>query len=178
LISQYDILTIPEYAPPATSADPFSSAPTLVNTEHSLVSVYVPTYPASQFWLSYSIAPPFPPKLLYYFKLYLNGGPIVSWGCSEADGYKGKTMFGLFDSGKTSPKRPVLQRRALCFAAEDDDDAAKYAADNLDQVMEVRVFRSRGRKRIRPEIGEHVESERKQVNDQRQAGQQTGGGIE
>ena len=102
----------------------------------------------------------------------------MSWGCSEDDGYKRKTMFGLFDSGKTSPKRPVLQRRALCFAAEDDDDAAKYAADNLDQVMEVRVFRSRGRKRIRPEIGEYVESERKQANDQRQAGQQTGGGIE
>ena len=61
-----------------------------------VVTVYVPTYPSSQFWLRYSIAPPYPPKALYYFKLFLNGKCVVSWGCGEKDGYRGKTVFGLY----------------------------------------------------------------------------------
>ncbi|KAL9639943.1 MAG: hypothetical protein Q9164_000612, partial [Protoblastenia rupestris] len=150
LISQYDILTIPEYAPPTYPNDPFSTAPTLVDTEHCLVSVYIPTYPSSQFWLSYSISPPHPPKLLYYFKLYINGQETVCWGCGEDDGYKGKTMFGLYDTGITRGKKPVIEHRVLCFTplrAEDD-----VAPNSLSNVMEIRVFRAKGRKRVSPEL--------------------------
>lgn len=92
LISQFDILTIPEYAPPSIPPDPFtdsSNIPTLVDPSTAIVSIYIPTYPCSQFWLSYSIAPPWPPGLLYYFKLFVNGTCLVSWGCGEEDGYKG-----------------------------------------------------------------------------------------
>ncbi|KAL9123668.1 MAG: hypothetical protein Q9217_006922 [Psora testacea] len=149
LISQYDILTIPEYAPPTFPNDPFTAAPTLVDTDHSLVSVYIPTYPSSQFWLSYSISPPHPPKLLYYFKLYINGQEIVSWGCGEHDEYKGKTMFGLYDTGLTMGKKPVLEQRVLCFAqAETYGD---HAPGSLSDVMEIKVFRSKGRERVVPE---------------------------
>lgn len=154
LISQFDILTIPEYAPPTTSTDPFSSAPTLVNPDHSLVSVYIPTYPSSQFWLSYSISPPHPPKSLYYFKLYLNGNLVVSWGCGEDDAYRGKTMFGLFRPGRTSglAKGATLERRFLCFCP-DNTSLGHLPLDNLNDVMEIRVFRSKARKRIKPEVG-------------------------
>ena len=152
LISQFDILTIPEYAPPTTPTDPFSNAPTLVNPDHSLVSVYIPTYPSSQFWISYSISPPYPPQLLYYFKLYLNGNLVVSWGCGEDDDYRGKTMFGLFKSAHISglTKETALQRRVLCFGA-DTATIHGNSMDSLDQVMEIKVFRSKGRKRIKPD---------------------------
>ncbi|KAL8955925.1 MAG: hypothetical protein Q9193_006388, partial [Seirophora villosa] len=98
LVSQFDILNIPEYAPPASLEDPFAAPPTPV--DKSLVSCYIPIYPLSQFWLSYSISAPHPPKALYYFKLFINGACVVSWGCGEENGFKGKTTYGLFDSGQ------------------------------------------------------------------------------
>ena len=152
LISQFDILTIPEYAPPPTPNDPFTNAPTLVNPDHSLVSVYIPTYPSSQFWLSYSISPPHPPKSLYYFKLFLNGHSVASWGCGEDDDYRGKTVFGLFKPSRTSGliKYDTLERRVLCFRP-DIAGLDHPPLDNLSDVMEIRVFRSKARKRIRPE---------------------------
>ena len=153
LISQFDILTIPEFAPPTTPNDPFSNAPTLINPDHSLVSVYIPTYPSSQFWLCYSISPPYPPKQLFYFKLYLNDNLVVSWGCGEDDGYKGKTMFGLFDSGHSVAKKPSVERRILCFGPE-SRNVGLHSLGNLSDVMEVKVFRSKGRKRITPQIQE------------------------
>ena len=174
LVSQFDILTIPEFAPPTTPTDPFSNAPTLVDTDHSIVSVYVPTYPSSQFWLSYSISPPHPPGLLYYFKLYLNGNLIVSWGCGDEDDYRGKTMFGLFRLHRSSglAKGVSLERRVLCFCP----DIPRPVPDSLSDVMEVRVFRSKARKRIKPEArtlqsaGIIPESDKKKHPQQQAAG--------
>ena len=118
-----------------------------------MVSVYIPTYPASQFWLSYSISPPHPPKALYYFKLYLNGRLIVSWGCGEENDYKGKTMFGLFDVGSGYGKQPLLERRVLRFAPE-PGESDNHTLGNFGNFMEVRVFRSKGRKRVKPDVQE------------------------
>ena len=70
ITSQFDICQLPEYAPATSTDDPFSTSPALLNPEQALVTVYIPTYPSSQFWLRYSIAPPYPPKAIYYFKLY------------------------------------------------------------------------------------------------------------
>ena len=95
ITSQFDICQLPEYAPPTSTNDPFSTLPALLNPEQALVTVYIPTYPSSQFWLRYSVAPPYPPKAIYYFKLYLNGKCVVSWGCGEDEKYCGKTVFGL-----------------------------------------------------------------------------------
>lgn len=151
LISQFDVLTIPEYAPPTTPNDPFSNSPTLINRDHSLISVYIPTYPSSQFWVSYSISPPHPPEAIYYFKLYLNGNYVVSWGCSKEDEYKGKTMFGLFNTGKIFSSQRAVEKRVLCFASN-DGNAQHNTVESLGDVMEIRVFRSKGRKRVRPTI--------------------------
>ena len=150
LISQFDILTIPEYAPPSTPNDPFSPSPTLVEPDLSLVSVYIPTYPSSQFWLSYNISPPHPPNALYYFKLFLNGACVASWGCGEEDEYRGKTVFGLFESSESWKGERGVEKRALCFASENDDPQS--VSDPLGDFLEVRVYRSNGRKRIMPEI--------------------------
>ncbi|KAL9033777.1 MAG: hypothetical protein Q9214_007348 [Letrouitia sp. 1 TL-2023] len=151
LTSQFDILTIPEYAPPKVPNDPFAPAPSLVNPEDSLVSVYIPTYPGSRFWLSYSIAPPHPPKALYYFKLFLNGKCVVSWGCGEKDAYKGKTMYGLFDSGLGWMGETGVDVRAFCFG---DGHASwqPFLHDDLSQFMEVKVYRAKGRMRMQPQF--------------------------
>ncbi|KAF6237127.1 hypothetical protein HO173_004595 [Letharia columbiana] len=178
LVSQFDILTIPEYAPPTTPTDPFSNAPTLVNPDHSLVSVYIPTYPSSQFWISYSISPPYPPKLLYYFKLYLNGNSVVSWGCGEDDAYRGKTMFGLFKPGHSSAlaRGTTLQQRVLCFGP-DTAGLDNGALDNLSDVMEIKVFRSKGRKRVKPGF-QTIQSVGISPNiDKKKSQQQAVGGI-
>ena len=167
LISQYDILTIPEYAPPTyLSDDPFitSDKRVLVDAAKSLVSVYVPRYPGSQFWLRYSISPPHPPKALFYFKLSLNGKELVSWGCGREEGFKGKTMWGLYDSGVDWMGEKVIERRVLCFAAEDDaPSSSDKAVDDPRQFLEVRVYRAKRRQQIKPQI--------KKVADLRTQGQ-------
>ncbi|KAL8748312.1 MAG: hypothetical protein Q9184_007406 [Pyrenodesmia sp. 2 TL-2023] len=145
LVSQFDILNIPEYAIPAILEDPFSAPPALA--DKSLVSCYVPIYPLSQFWFSYSISAPHPPKALYYFKLFINGACVVSWGCGEENGFKGKTMYGLYDSGERWMEVPEVDVRAFSFAS--DASTQHPMNDTLSQAMEVRVYRSRGRKRIR-----------------------------
>lgn len=175
LISQYDILTIPEYAPPKTAVDPFSNAPTLISPDNSLVSVYIPTYPSSQFWLSYSISPPHPPNLLYYFKLYINRQHVVSWGCGHDDGYKGKTMFGLYDSGHGTPLSPGLERRVLCFTSDLENGRMP---DTLSDVMEIKVFRSKGRKRVRPTVQEFTAPASKVRNLKNSLRQPSSAGIE
>jgi hypothetical protein len=139
LISQYDALAIPEYKPPATDLDdPFDSCPSsLISPTRPLISVYIPTYPGSTFWIQYVVSPPHSPKSLYYFKLFLNGAHIVSWGCGEKDGYEGRTMFGLFHdpNGK-------YERRMLGFGLETRE--SKMRENNF---LEVRVYRAKGRRR-------------------------------
>ena len=159
LVSQFDLWDIPEYNPPAAPKDPFTTVPTLVDTDHAVISVYIPMYPASQFWLCYNISPPNPPKLLYYFKLYLNGRHIVSWGCGAENDFKGKTMFGVFDSTQVHENVPhsYFERRVLCFSPEAGTVQSKVP-DSLNDVMEIKVFRSKGRKRIHPELREYQSS--------------------
>ena len=159
LVSQFDICNIPEFTPPAAPNDPFSTPPPLVDIHRSLVSVYIPIYPESQFWLSYSISPPNPPKLLYYFKLYINGRHIVSWGCGADDDFRGKTMFGLFDSTRIdgNVRRSFYERRVLCFTSE-AETVQNGVSDSLSGLMEIKVFRSKGRKRIIPETQSYQSS--------------------
>ncbi|KAI9766769.1 MAG: hypothetical protein M1835_007135 [Candelina submexicana] len=157
LISQFDILAIPEYAPPGTDVGSLTSLdstlpqkPTLLIESQALVSVYSPTYASSQFWLRYSVSPPYAAPL-YYFKLYLNGKLFVSWGCGEEDGYRGKTIFGLFDSGESWMGTSGVEKRVLYFARELDEELTPETAD-LGDMMEIRTFRSKGRKRIKKSV--------------------------
>ena len=145
LVSQYDLLQIGEYQPPASNPDdPFSSQPTLISPSQSLVSVYVPTYPNSTFWLAYTILPPHPPKALYYFKLFINGSHIVSWGCGEAERFAGKTMFGLFRGPHGG-----LERRVLSFTAETGSERGPH-----NDLMELKVYRAKARRRMPIELEE------------------------
>ena len=62
-------------------------------------------------------------------------------------------MFGLFKPYRTSglAKGAVLERRVLCFCP--DMASPDHATpENLNDVMEIKVFRSKARKRIEPEV--------------------------
>lgn len=118
VVSEHNVKTYAEYAAPPKD-DPFTTpSPPLVNEAASVVSVFMAFVPRSQFWLSYSISPPHPPGSLYYFKLYIHDKEMVSWGCSGNEGYRGKTMFGMYAA--LGGKR--LERRVLCFGDEPDDE--------------------------------------------------------
>ena len=60
-------------------------------------------------------------------------------------------MFGLFKPDRSSglAKEAILQRRSLCFGP-DIAGLDNRALSNLSDVMEIKVFRSKGRKRIKP----------------------------
>ncbi|KAL8969305.1 MAG: hypothetical protein Q9183_002063 [Haloplaca sp. 2 TL-2023] len=150
LISQLGILNIPEYDPPAAAHDPFSEPQAIV--DNSLVSCYVPIYPLSQFWFQYNISAPHPPRALYFFKLFINGTCIVSWGCGEENGFKGSTMYGLYDSGERCTGEPGVDMRGFGFARGAASQGPSDAM--LERVMEIKVYRSRCRRRIQPELEE------------------------
>ena len=155
LISQYDILTIPEYNPPRPSSDdPFvaSQGPKHIDITKSIVSVYVPRFPRSQFWLCYSIRPPHPPNALYYFKVYLSGKELMSWGCGENEGYKGKAMWGLYDTGIDWMGEKTIERRVLCFSGKDEVQHHGEASHDPEHALEIRVYRAKGRKQIVPQV--------------------------
>lgn len=62
-------------------------------------------------------------------------------------------MFGLFASGRSLSKSAEVERRVLCFGSE--SESAFNGTDpppSLEDVMEVKVFRSKGRKRIAAEV--------------------------
>jgi len=143
LQSQYDALTLPEHDVHITTVSPSLSAlanhtpkhnehpdKTFANHHHSpaatpIVTASVPAYPHSQFWLSYACAPP-PLDVdgeeeafaFYFFKLFVNGACILSWGIGARDQWKGKTVFGLFDGGRDFEGAKVVERRGLFFGAE------------------------------------------------------------
>ncbi|MCJ1307106.1 hypothetical protein MMC25_000752 [Agyrium rufum] len=159
LVSQFDILTIPEYAPPSAPnllevpSSPSKATsqsnvplPSLRGDDH-VVSVYIPSYPSSQFWVTYRIDPPAAGTELsgieYYFKLFLNKTHLVSWGCGAQDGFKGKTMFGIF----RAEGHGKAMRKIFCFGGERDLWAGRA---ELNDVLEIRVYRAGGRKQIRP----------------------------
>ena len=172
LVSQYDVLTIPEY-PPASdraSPDPFVSKPgdiRLIDQENSLVTVYVPVYPSSQFWIVYSISPPYPPNALFYFKLFLNDKHVVSLGCGEPDGYKGKMMFNMEPRADGS-----WERQVLCFSpgpTKNDKGRApssKTKTGKLENKLEIKVYRAKTRRRVAPPRPQTKPSSKPQVQTQ------------
>lgn len=142
LVSQRDLKIIPEFPPPVSTQDSASTLPPHVNRQQSVVSVFIPTYSGSQFWISYSIAPPYPPQALYYFKLFLDGACIVSWGCGKEDEFKGETMFGLYESEVKKEGESEIQKRVLCF--RDGHEGSD------DDILEIKVYRCRGRRPCSP----------------------------
>lgn len=140
LESQFDADTIPEAAIPVSDA-------TNATDDTRLVDVYVPSYLASQFWISYTInpamlAPAQAPIKYIFFKLILDGECIVSWGVGEAEEWKGKTMWAFF-RGEDHGGWRTVDKRAFFFRATDED-----------QDFDLLAYRARGRRRASRQFDE------------------------
>ncbi|KAJ4319515.1 hypothetical protein N0V94_003849 [Neodidymelliopsis sp. IMI 364377] len=147
LHSQFDIEIVPEYYPPPHLISP-AVAP-LVEDNTSTCNVFVPVLPGSQFWIVYSVSPPVPEGQFFLFKLYVDGEKLFSWAVGKEDGWRGKCMFGLFESEGLGGKR--VEKRVLCFNAlnKGNDDGN---VENKEGCVEIRVHRASGRKRIEREM--------------------------
>ncbi|SMY23645.1 unnamed protein product [Zymoseptoria tritici ST99CH_1A5] len=158
LKSQYDALTIPEFvAPPSIFETPprrlqpptdgSSSAPPKDSPSTPkpprISTVYVPIYPGSQFWIHYACPVPDGHVSFYYFKLFVRGQCLLSWGVGEENDFQGRLAFGVYDGGQDFQGRQVLEKRAFFFPTT--DVGARRSGS-----FELRVYRSRARKREPP----------------------------
>lgn len=147
LHSQFDLETIPEYYPPSSSPITHSypaiatSIPPHMDDATSTCSVHIPVLPGSQFWLAYSVSPPVPEGHYFLFKLYIDCERVMSWSTGKEEGWRGKTMFGLFGVGERR-----IEKRVLCFSPREKDGRVS------DGVVEIRIHRASGRKRIEREV--------------------------
>lgn len=87
-------------------------------------------------------------------------------------------MFGLFKPDRSSglAKGAAVQRRVLCFGS-DIAGLDNRALDNLSNVMEIKVFRSKGRKRIKPDVPTLQSAGISPIIDRKRSLRQAAGGI-
>jgi hypothetical protein len=165
LHSQFDIETFPEYAPQPqeyyAQRGIAGKVPPLIDEKTATCSVYIPVFPGSQFWISYSVSPPVPDDQQFLFKLFINGAHVVSWSAGRAQDWKGKTMFGLYEKECEDGKKRV-EKRVLCFTPP--DKKTKQWTDVIDAFdedayMEIRVHRAHRSKRIERDIKEFKDTE-------------------
>jgi hypothetical protein len=166
LHSQFGIETLPEYYPLSqahyTSLGIACTVPKLVDDDASTCSVYIPVLPGSTFWIGYSVSPPVPDGHYFLFKLYINGTHIVSWSTGKKDGWKGKTMFGLYERAEDADGKKRFEKRMLCFTPPDPRDKMwKDVTDAFDEkmCMEIKVHRAHGRKRVEREMEEYKDTQ-------------------
>ena len=87
-------------------------------------------------------------------------------------------MFGIFDSTQIfgSVRQSFFERRVLCFSHE-AETVQSEVPDSLSGLMEIKVFRSKGRKRIEPELQEYQSSLGVQHSDKKGTQRQADDGI-
>ncbi|KAF3770692.1 hypothetical protein M406DRAFT_240032, partial [Cryphonectria parasitica EP155] len=117
----------------------------------STVSVYVPSLPGAQFWINYVVkTPPSPPGHLF-FKLYMNGRHITSWGINPSIKSHGRAEKALYEPSDRWDqeedgvvfKQEGIEARYFYFTGNQQELSA---ADN-GGLIEVQAFRAKGRKR-------------------------------
>ncbi|KAH9223987.1 hypothetical protein DL95DRAFT_484827 [Leptodontidium sp. 2 PMI_412] len=141
-----------DWTPPSASSD--SKADRLLGRQ-SVVSVYIPSMPATRFWIRYNIVEAAATHSeWFYFKMFMNGRHITSWGTNAKTKPSGQVMRGLFEPSDrwnykhegTVFRNMGTEVRPFIFGHEEKDcSAAKDGG-----LIEVMVFRARGRKRRLP----------------------------
>ncbi|PPJ54199.1 hypothetical protein CBER1_01126 [Cercospora berteroae] len=142
LQSQYDALSLPEFPAPVPTASRNPSLlphkPNYESDQTGIVEAYTPIYPGSQFWIVFRCSQPAEEIRYYYFKLFLGGKCVLSWGCGEKNGWNGRVGFGIFESsGDDLAGYPLLEKRAFVFPRETNEGGS----------FDIRVYRAIGRKR-------------------------------
>ncbi|KAF7897110.1 hypothetical protein EAF00_005338 [Botryotinia globosa] len=143
---------------PATKSND-SKADRLLGRQSSIISVYIPSASGSRFFIRYNVGGAADQGPWFYFKLYMNGRHVTSWGTNTKNRPSGQVMRALFEpgvewdymEGKTTYKNPGTEYRPFFFSQENGDCAA---ADD-GGLIEIKVFRARGRKRRNPQLAQY-----------------------
>lgn len=59
-------------------------------------------------------------------------------------------MFAMSDCIQSWMGQPIIERRAMCFVSPEEAASAVHASNSFEDFMELKVYRSKGRKRIQP----------------------------
>ncbi|THV50480.1 hypothetical protein BGAL_0148g00040 [Botrytis galanthina] len=143
---------------PATKSND-SKADRLLGRQSSIISVYIPSASGSRFFIRYNVGGAADQGPWFYFKLYMNGRHVTSWGTNTKNRPSGQVMRALFEpgvewdymEGKTTYKNPGTEYRPFFFSQQNGDCAA---ADD-GGLIEIKVFRARGRKRRTPQLAQY-----------------------
>ncbi|PMD34139.1 hypothetical protein L207DRAFT_468350 [Hyaloscypha variabilis F] len=109
-----------------------------------------------RFWVRYSIDEwAATQSQWYFFKLFMNGRQVTSWGTNARANPSGHIMKGLFDPSDLwnyehsgiMYKNMGLEQRSFFFAFEEQDQRSAARDGGL---IEVKVYRARGRSRKMP----------------------------
>ncbi|KAJ8065059.1 hypothetical protein OCU04_005772 [Sclerotinia nivalis] len=145
------------HSPAAKAND--SKADRLLGRQSSIISVYIPSASGSRFFVRYNVCDAADQSPWFYFKLYMNGRHITSWGTNSKTRPTGQVMKALFEpgaewdykEGKTTYKNPGTEFRPFFFRQE---EGGRGAADD-GGLIEIKVFRARGRKRRNPKLEQY-----------------------
>ncbi|QSZ30493.1 hypothetical protein DSL72_000047 [Monilinia vaccinii-corymbosi] len=143
---------------PATKASD-SKADRILGRQSSIVSVYIPSASGSRFFVRYNVGDAADQCPWFYFKLYMNGRHITSWGTNTKTRPSGQVMKALFEpdsewdykEGKIVYKNPGTEYRPFFFSQE---SGGRTAGDD-GGLIEIQVFRARGRKRRNPRLEQY-----------------------
>jgi len=110
-----------------------------------------------RFFLKYTIEPPHPDGQLFYFKFFMNGHHISSWGVNPRTNPRGQVLRGLFEpngiwsvseNSQTFIRQSGIECRPFLFTS----DIGSTSAAGDGGLIEVRIFRAKGRKRRAPSL--------------------------
>ncbi|KAG9245191.1 hypothetical protein BJ878DRAFT_31551 [Calycina marina] len=142
---------------PATMGE--SKADKILGREESSISCYIPSLAGARFWLRYSIEEAAAIKSsYYYFKLFMNGRLITSWGTNTKTGSNGQVMRAMFDPSERWNylhdgivyKNNGTECRPFFFNNQEAQSPARDGG-----LIEVRIYRAFGRRRKLPEPTEY-----------------------
>ncbi|KAI1497137.1 hypothetical protein F5X99DRAFT_31939 [Biscogniauxia marginata] len=146
-------------SPGSTDADP-----TRQKKINPRVSVYIPSLPGEQFWLRYIVNQSPPPSRCIFFKMYMNGRHIVSWGIDTNNRSTGSVTRALYEPGDRwgdaaggfEMGTVGIETRYFHFML--GLDKKSIAEDG--GLIEVQVFRCKGRKRVAAKLDGYRNQER------------------
>ncbi|KAI1420484.1 hypothetical protein F5Y12DRAFT_791371 [Xylaria sp. FL1777] len=149
---------------PNAPSTPEETDPTRLKKVNPRISVYIPSLPGEQFWLRYLISQSPPPSRCIFFKMTMNGRHISSWGINTNTRSTGIVVRALYrpedkwgEAGSYNEAGyPGIETRYFHFMP--GLDKRSVAEDG--GIIEVQVFRCKGRKRIALELDAYRNQER------------------
>lgn len=118
----------------------------------------------SQFCINYSVVRTPEPACYVFFKLFINGRNITNWGINPAQQASGSVTRALYEPGERWQyeedgiiyRKAGIESRTFHFAPE---KATSSVADD-GGLIEVQVFRAKGRRRRSPRLDQYRNQDR------------------